>query len=121
MTADGGGATSVGGLGSLDEATTVACPEAVTLSGSMDDPAGSRFEVEEEVEVDVCGGGPIEEVDGDVLVLVLALVEVGAVDDTIVLVCAGAALVAAPEVAGWPGLVEDCGTICEDGDGILLA
>ena len=108
----------VGGPGSLDEATTVACPEAVTRSGSMDDPAGSRSE---EVEVDVCGGGPIEEVDGDVLVLVLALVEVGAVDDTIVLVCAGAALVAAPEVAGWPGLVEDCGTICEEGEGILLA
>ena len=90
--ADGGGATSVGGPGSLDEATTVACPEAVTLLGSMDDSAGSRFEVEE-VEVDVCGGGPIEEVDGDGLVLVLVVV--GAVDDNIVLVCAGAALVAA--------------------------
>ena len=107
----------VGGPGSLDEATTVACPEAVTLSGSMDDPAGSRSE--EEVEVDVCGGGPIEEVDGDVLVLVL--VEVGADDGSIALVCAGAELVAAAEVAGWPGLFEDCGTICEDGDGILLA
>ena len=119
MTADGGGATSVGGLGSLDEATTVACPEAVTLSGSMDDPAGSRSEEVEEVEVDVCGGSPIEEVDDDVLVLVL--VEVGAGDDSIVLVCAGAGPVTAPEVAGWPGLFEDCGTICEDGDGTLLA
>ena len=104
----------VGGPGSLDEATTVACPEAVTRSGSMDDPAGSRSE---EVEVDVCGGGPIEEVDDDVLVLV----EVGAVDDNIVLACAGAAPVATTEVAGWPGLVEDCGTICEVGEGILLA
>ena len=104
----------VGGPGSLEEATTVACPEAVTLSGSMDDPAGSRSE--EEVEVDVCGGGPIEEVDGDVLVLVLVVV--GADDGSIDLVCAGAELAAA---AGWPDLFEDCCTICEVGEGILLA
>ena len=108
----------VGGLGSLDEATTVACPEAVTLLGSMDDPAGSRSEVE--VEVEVCGGGPIEEDE----VLVLA---VGAVAGNIDLVgpCAGAELVAFAEVAGgWPaaGLLEEDGCpICEEGgEDILL-
>ena len=112
---DGGGTTLVGGLGSLDEATTVACPEAVTRSGSMDDPAGSRSEVE--VAVDVWGGGPIEEEGDEVLVLV-----VGATAG-IDLVCAGAEPVAAEEVAGWPpGLLEDGCTICkEEGEGILLA
>ena len=115
-----GGATLVGGLGSLDEATTVACPEAVTRSGSMDDPAGSRSEVE----VDVWGGGPIEEEGDEVLVLVLAVVGAVAGID-LVLICAGAELVAAAaEVADvdWPGLLKDGCTICkEEGEGILLA
>ena len=111
---DGCGATLVGGLGSLAEATTVACPEAVTRSGSMDDPAGSRSEVE--VAVDVWGGGPIEEEGDEVLVLVLAAAGID-------LVCAGAEPFAAAEVAGWPpGLLKDGCTICkEEGEGILLA
>ena len=99
----------------------MACPEAVTRSGSMDDPAGSRSEVE--VAVDVWGGGPIEEDDDDeVLVLVLAVVGAVAGID-LVLICAGAELVAAEEVAGWPpGLLKDGCTICgEEGEGILLA
>lgn len=108
----------------------MACPEAVTRSGSMDDPAGSRSEVE--VAVDVWGGGPIEEEGDEVLVLVVGATAgidlvlaavVGAVDDNIDLVCAGAEPVASQEVAGWPpGLLEDGCAICgEEGEGILLA
>lgn len=119
----------VGGLGSLDEATTVACPEAVTLLGSMDEPAGSRLSEVEEVEVedDVCGGGPIEEeVEVDDAVLVVLMVAVGAVAvavavaDIDILACAEL-VVAAAEVAGT-GLLED-GNICAEGEeqGILGA